>query len=185
MNYIERLDQGLKHQLRQPWSQDRSGGERVWFLVFDPDKLRSVMANRELFRQTTEAAGKRWAEIDLSTAFGTWMQQHRYAERYFARPSRAHTIIDDFAEALVLQIRERMQELAIDDQTLLVITGTESLFGISKVSHITRLIEDDVPGRLLVFFPGEYSEPQYRFLDARDGWNYLAVPITPASGRKA
>jgi hypothetical protein len=45
------------------------------------------------------------------------------------------------------------------------------------------MIEDLVPGRLLVLFPGEYNEPQYRFLDARDGWNYLAVPIVPVSGR--
>jgi hypothetical protein len=34
-------------------------------------------------------------------------------------------------------------------------------------------------GRLLLFFPGEYDKNQYRLLDARDGWNYLARPITP------
>ena len=30
---------------------------------------------------------------------------------------------------------------------------------------------------LLVFFPGEREANTYRFLGARDGWNYLAVPI--------
>jgi len=36
-----------------------------------------------------------------------------------------------------------------------------------------------VEGRLLVFFPGEYHPENhtYRLLDARDGWNYLAVPL--------
>ena len=33
-------------------------------------------------------------------------------------------------------------------------------------------------GRLVVFFPGQFEQNNYRLLDARDGWNYLAVPIT-------
>lgn len=39
-------------------------------------------------------------------------------------------------------------------------------------------IERDIRGRVVVFFPGEYENSNYRLLDARDGWNYLAVPIT-------
>jgi hypothetical protein len=39
-------------------------------------------------------------------------------------------------------------------------------------------IERDIRGRVVVFFPGEYENNNYRLLDARDGWNYLAVPIT-------
>jgi hypothetical protein len=40
----------------------------------------------------------------------------------------------------------------------------------------------DIRGRLVVFFPGEYEDNNYRLLDARDGWNYLAVPITLHNG---
>jgi hypothetical protein len=39
-------------------------------------------------------------------------------------------------------------------------------------------VAKDVRGRLLVFFPGEIDNNVYRFLDAREGWNYLATPIT-------
>jgi hypothetical protein len=39
-------------------------------------------------------------------------------------------------------------------------------------------VEGDIRGRLVIFFPGEYDSNNYRLLDARDGWNYLAVPIT-------
>jgi hypothetical protein len=35
-----------------------------------------------------------------------------------------------------------------------------------------------VRGRLVGFFPGQYEQNNYRLLDARDGWNYLAVPIS-------
>jgi hypothetical protein len=183
MNYVERLNEALRLQLRHPWTNDKSGGERVWFLVFEPQKLRTVLARKEMFRLTTEAAGKTWVEVDLTRAFGEWMANHRYAQRYFKRPSLATTLPGDFANSLVHMINQEITERGVDENTLLVLSGTESLYGIDKLSHVTRMIEDLVPGRLLVLFPGEYNEPQYRFLDARDGWNYLAVPIVPVSGR--
>lgn len=183
MNYVERLNEALKEQLRLPWTDDRSGGERVWFMVFDPDRLRSVIAGSDLFRLSVEAAGKRWLPIDVSRDFGEWMQGNRYAARYFAQPERAKTKVDDFAKHLAKRIVDEIGAAGADDRTLIVLTGTEALFGITRISHITRLIEGSIPGRLMVLFPGEYNEPQYRFLDARDGWNYLAVPIAPVAGR--
>ena len=36
----------------------------------------------------------------------------------------------------------------------------------------------DIRGRFGLFFPGEFDINDDRLLDARDGWNYLAVPIT-------
>lgn len=185
MNYVDRLLEALKQQLRHPWSRDRSGGERVWFLVYDADKTRGVLARKDSFRLATEAAGKRWAEIDLSLQFGQWLSGHRYAARYFARPHLASTIADGFAQHLVDSITREIREREVDEQTLLVLTGTEALYGITKLSPIIKRVEDAVPGRLLVLFPGQYTEPTYRFLDARDGWNYLAVPIVPVTGKGA
>ena len=55
----------------------------------------------------------------------------------------------------------------------------DTLFGLARVSSIVEGIKDTVGGRLVVFFPGEYHPENhaYRLLDARDGWNYLAVPL--------
>lgn len=183
MTYVDRLIEGLKQQLRLPWSQDKSGAERIWFLVFEPDRLRSVLARKDALRLAVEAADKRWEEIDISNAFGVWMANHRYADRYFARPQLASTITEDFVKHLVADIKREICKRQIDEQTLLVLTGTESLYGITKLAHTIRLLEDAIQGRLLVFFPGEYRDQHYRFLDARDGWNYLAIPIMPISGR--
>jgi hypothetical protein len=47
-----------------------------------------------------------------------------------------------------------------------------------RVSSLIERVEDGVRGRLLVFFPGEYRHNVYRFMDARDGFNYMASPIT-------
>jgi len=47
------------------------------------------------------------------------------------------------------------------------------------VSSVVEGVKESVQGRLLVFFPGEHHPENhtYRLLDARDGWNYLAVPL--------
>ena len=52
-----------------------------------------------------------------------------------------------------------------------------------KVSALFERVNDAIAGRLLVFFPGEVEGNSYRLLDARDGWNYLATPITAEKGR--
>lgn len=70
----------------------------------------------------------------------------------------------------------------MDDQTVVAVQGVASLFGFTKVSLVIKEIENDVRGRLLLFFPGEFDNNNYRLLDARDGWNYLAVPITLHTG---
>ena len=63
--------------------------------------------------------------------------------------------------------------------TVVALMGVGSLFGLARVSSIVEGIKDTVGGRLVVFFPGEYHPENhaYRLLDARDGWNYLAVPL--------
>ena len=63
--------------------------------------------------------------------------------------------------------------------TVVALMGVGSLFGLARVSSVVEGIKDAVGGRLVVFFPGEYHPENhaYRLLDARDGWNYLAVPL--------
>ena len=65
-----------------------------------------------------------------------------------------------------------------DAGSVVAITGLASLFDFMRVSSLIERVEDFIPGRLLVFFPGEYAGNVYRFMDARDGFNYMAVPIT-------
>ena len=61
----------------------------------------------------------------------------------------------------------------------MALLGVGALFGVARVSSLVEGVKDAVDGRLLVFFPGEYHPEthSYRLLDARDGWNYLAVPL--------
>ena len=63
--------------------------------------------------------------------------------------------------------------------TVVALLGVGTLFGLARVSSVVEGIKEAVDGRLLVFFPGEHHPENhtYRLLDARDGWNYLAVPL--------
>lgn len=60
----------------------------------------------------------------------------------------------------------------------MAVTGLASLFDFMRISSLIERVEGSARGRLLVFFPGEYAGSIYRFMNARDGFNYMAIPIT-------
>ena len=73
-----------------------------------------------------------------------------------------------------------------DEVTSADLAGAGNLFGLGdrvKVSALVDRIEDLIAGRLLVFFPGEVEQNNYRLLNGRDGWNYHAVLITESRPR--
>jgi len=108
------------------------------------------------------------------------MAGHEYREEYFQSPEDLrypHPAFEDYVAGLV---RAELDEG--DEDTVVAVVGVASLFGFMRVSRLVELVEDSIGGRLLVFFPGSYENNLYRFLNARDGWNYHAVPITAAGG---
>lgn len=70
----------------------------------------------------------------------------------------------------------------VDGDTVMAVCGVASLYGFTQVSLVLKEVVHEIQGRLLLFFPGEFDNNNYRLLDARDGWNYLAVPITLHNG---
>ena len=78
----------------------------------------------------------------------------------------------------VQRVREACSQELANDSAVVAVTGLSSLFDYMRVSSLIESVEDSVRGRLLVLFPGEYAGNVYRFMDARDGFNYMAVPIT-------
>ena len=86
--------------------------------------------------------------------------------------------LEDFAVAVAGQVIAALTSDAVGDQTVVAIAGLASLFGLTRASKLLRSVDSAIRGRLLVFFPGQHEGSNYRLLDARDGWNYLAVPIS-------
>jgi hypothetical protein len=142
----------------------------------------------EEFEISTRRAKHGWLTVDLTDSFAQWLSKHDYRDGYFEAPEHLESqspAADDFKEALVQQVTEALTSAKADESSVVAVYGVASLFGFCRVSELVSRVEPSIRGRLLVFFPGEHENNTYRFLDAREGWNYLAVPITGDEGVKA
>lgn len=176
---IDQLLPAYEVVVNEPWSTSLSGQERVWFLVYDPADQRKVDLRIGDFETATIKAGKKWKSISLKKCFPVWMSQHEYKEAYFASPKKLTTQLElSFKQFAISQIILELTEINADDSTVISIKDCSSLFGFARLSEILNSVVNDSKGRFLIFFPGEFDNNHFRLLDARDGWSYLARPIT-------
>lgn len=179
MGRIDRLAERYKSHIALTWQKDLAGAQRAIFIVYDKADERRLRARKDLFALATAEAGHGWSECDLTRAFAEWMASTEYRDSYFESPEDLELKLeDDFLEHAAGRVRAALMAPEADDSTVVGIFGIASLFGFIRVSELMKVIERDIRGRVAVFFPGEYENSNYRLLDARDGWNYLAVPIT-------
>lgn len=178
MSNIEALIQNYERFITPSWSRSVAGPERVMFAVYDPRDERRLRLRLGEFELATHRAQRGWALCDLTTAFGEWMSTKKYRDSYFEDPSSLSITLNTFEAFVRDKVVSRLSGDDVDHDTVVAIHGVASLFGFTRVSRLVELVEDDVKGRLLVLFPGQYDGNSYRLLDARDGWSYHAVPIT-------
>jgi bacteriophage exclusion system BrxB-like protein len=177
MSAIERLLSNYSRQVRLTWSTNMAGKQRVWFAVYPPAEERRVRARLPQFEALTLEANHGWINVDLTPLLPEWIAAHEYREAIFAQPEFFSA--DSELEALAAgRVRGALSRDDADAKSVVAITGLASLFDFMRVSSLIERVEDFISGRLLVFFPGEYAGNVYRFMDARDGFNYMAVPIT-------
>lgn len=182
MSEVERLLQRYTSLVQMPWPANLSGAEKVWFIVYSPAQERRLRLHLADFRTATRNAGHNWIEEDLTSSFAGWMAQHRYREPYFQSPELVEGVLSGYTQALTKQLAETLGAADADQNTVVALHGLGSLFGLASVSEIVNAVRKAIRGRLLVFFPGYKEGSNYRFLDARDGWNYLSIAITATDG---
>jgi hypothetical protein len=173
---IDDLLDRYEQNVNLPWKDRLAGEQKVWFVVYPPEYEREIRARVDEFELATSNAGHGWAHCDLTHAFPDWMAGHEYRDGYFEDPSDLEFVMEDFLADLADRIREKLENA--DDETVVALSGIGTLFGFVYVSDLISEIESDIAGRLAVFFPGRHDHNTYRLLDARDGWDYLALPIT-------
>jgi hypothetical protein len=177
MGRIEELADRFAQHISTPWQKTIAGAQRVIMVVYDKELERTLRARKLAFENAAHASGHDWHELDLADSFAKWMANDEYRDAYFDEPADlALKLETEFAEFVADRIRTVLS--AADEKAVVAVFGAGSLFGFTHVSRVLRLIETDIKGRLVVFFPGQYDQNNYRLLDARDGWNYMAVPIT-------
>jgi hypothetical protein len=136
----------------------------------------------EEFAIATKKSGRQWRQVDLTPAFADWMNGHEYRDAYFADPDTLELALTDFQGSVATKVADALTDAAVDDQTVVALIGIGALFPMARASKLIEDVANLIRGRLLVFFPGESDGPNYRLLNARDGWNYLAIAITPVGG---
>jgi len=182
MTLAQTILERLKEHLALPWPENVSARERVVMVVYSPGeerKLRRLIESGEFAREIA-AIRHGWVEFDLAPEFSRWLASSEYKERYLRRPER---LWDDqgnvrgLQEYLTERVAEKGKNMTAND--VLSLVGGGGLFGLLSVSSLIEKIESHVPGRLVIFFPGEHEAKNnaYRLLGAKDGWGYLAVPI--------
>ena len=179
MGRIEDLAERFGRHIETPWQRTISGAQRVIMVVYDKELERALRARKAAFENTTTRAGHIWHEVDITDAFARWMANSEYRIEYFTTPDDLQLSVDaEFADFVADHIRQTLTKSDADDKSVVAVFGAGSLFGFTRVSQVIKLVEPNIRGRLVVFFPGQYESSNYHLLEARDGWNYLAVPIT-------
>ena len=182
MTKVQQLVHNYQRFVHLPWPTNIAGSQRVWFAVYPPTEERNVRAQISEFEIATRDAHHKWSLIDLTNIPAIFISEHGYRESYFNEPETVSSIEDDLKDYIVSFLRTEFKSPDNDENTVVAIMGTGALFGFTHISSIISAIDTTIKGRLLVFFPGVYEKNQYRFMDARDGFNYMAIPITCDEG---
>lgn len=183
MGRIEELAARYRTHIGAPWQRNLAGDQKAIFVVYPKTDERKLRARLELFEMATTSTGHGWRLLDISNSFARWMADTDYREAYFEDPEAlTMKLRSDFVQYAAGRLREVLTDENVDENTVVAIQGVACLYGFTRVSLVLKEVVKDIQGRLVVFFPGEYEENNYRLLDARDGWNYLAVPITLHNG---
>jgi hypothetical protein len=181
MNYIDALVDSYRRLVALPWQHNIAPAQRVWMVVYSPEQERRVRLHLSRFEIVTKEAGFRWKLIDITTSFEQWMAAHEYREAYFNSPELLEPALPDFFRQLCGKVQSELTADDVDDETVVGLVSAGSLFGLGAQVRTSMLLNEvciSIHGRLLVFFPGHHEGNNYRLLDAKDGWNYLATPIT-------
>ena len=154
--------------------------QRIWFLVYPPEDERRLTSRLAEFELATRDAGLVWQRLDLTGAFADWLDSFDDEEKAacLADPD----IVEDYArpgfrDFLCARLQTGLAPTAEAGRTVFALTGLMELYDFIHVSEVIEALDGAFPGVLLVFFPGEREGNSYRFLGARTGWNYLAIPI--------
>lgn len=176
MSRIKRLSESYENHILIPWRSGVAAPQRVIFGVYDESDELQLRAKLGEFELASKKAGHEWVEFDVTDSLAEWISKHPYKESYFKNPTLLK--MDKFLDYLNKRFKEFLDKNRVDDNTVVAVIGVGSLYATIKVRLLVDSFAPLVKGRLLVLFPGTFDNNTYRLLNASEGWNYLAIPIT-------
>ncbi|SRR6266542_1061458 len=179
MARIEDLAELYGQHIATPWQRTVAGAQRVIMVAYDKELERILRARKGEFETRTRAAGHDWHEVDVTTAFACWLAADEYRDAYFDAPEDLQLKLDaEFPDYVADRIRAVLTCDDVTENSVVAVFGVGSLLGFARLSDVCKRVEADIRGRLAIFFPGTIEQNRFGLLDAHDGWNYMAVPIS-------
>jgi len=180
---IEELAAVYERHIGAPWQRTLAGAQRVMLVVYEKELERTLRARIGEFEQATLRPPHEhgWKLVDCTRWFADWMAGDEYRDAYFEDPGLLGMKLQgEFRHEATRKLAAELE--ACDENSVVAVVGVASLYGFLRVSELIRSVEQSIRGRLVVFFPGTKNDNNYRLLDARDGWNYLAQGVTLHGG---
>lgn len=182
MSKVMQLVTSYKRHIEVPWKSNISPDERVIFCVYNEQQELHLRAQVDEFELATKQAGSNWKLVDITDIVALWLSREEYREELFRQPELVNDLLpDELLNVIEEQFTSAIKGIEQPENTVVALLGVGSLFGFLKVKDVVDRLAPLVKGRFLIFFPGVYENKNYRLLNAYDGWNYLAVPITADS----
>ena len=96
-------------------------------LTYRPDSERRLRQRLPMFRTATEAAGRTWQLINITTTFERWLESHEYRDEYLQSPDALYfRRSEHFVEDLVAEVTTQLAQA--DEQTVSVVAGCRVAF---------------------------------------------------------
>jgi hypothetical protein len=186
MGRIDSLLENYQRHLELPLRQGLPLSQRVWFAVYPPEEERRLTNRIDEFEIATIGANLRWKRLDLTGSFAEWMDTFDPEERdeCLANPAIVEAYAEEgYRDFVCSKIEDTLTNAPQTEapRTVVAVSGLMELYDFVHVSAVIDNLNKTFPGVLLVFFPGDREGNTYRFLGARSGWDYLAVPILAES----
>lgn len=180
MSSLQRLLVNYERQVSLPLIERLPAVQRVWFVVYAPEQERRLRFLLPEFELRTRRHGRGWHAIDTTDFAARFVGSHEYRDEFLRDPG----LLDREAaqEAVALEVAQQLRTCEAGSSSIVALYGLAGLFGFANVSALVSSIQDLVEGRLVCFFPGSRDQHSYHFMNAREGWNYHALPITDEEG---
>lgn len=177
-SHIDQLATGFGEHISVAWPEGSSGAQRVVMVVYSPVDEKLLRRRLPLFEEQAVAHKHTWLMIDITRTISEWLAQQKYREAYFEQPD---DLVSASGERVAYFLADKIGAAlknAADRNSIVAVIGVPSVFSYSNFSNIIAKIENQIVGRLVVFFPGTAGNSRYRLLNARENWDYHAVAIS-------
>ncbi len=178
MSKLKKLLESYTEFISIPWSHDIDPEQRIVFCVYNEADENRIRARIGEFEIATKQAKHSWNLYDVTDFYPKWVLKEKHAEKILKDPSLGNPAkLLRFLPALIDDYTAFLKTIPDDPEGVIAIIGSGTLYSVIRVKLLVDKIAPLYSGKLVVFFPGRFSDNNYRLLDGYDGWSYRAIPI--------